>query len=85
MTLHESSEHISKLRKDASLSGEDDEDPNSLGGTSKVNNLFSKISDKKKDIKDGMQVFGDRGQGIYQDAVLKKIDAKVAERIYKLE
>lgn len=64
MTLHESGEHISKLRKEASISAQDD-DPNSLGGTSTVNNLFTKIKDKKKDIKDGMQVFGDRGQGIY--------------------
>lgn len=84
LTLHESLERIQKLRRQASLSGAD-EDPDSLGGTSHTSNLFSKFKEKANDVKDGYHVYGSRGKGIYQDSVLKKIDQKIQTRTIALE
>ena len=84
LTLHESLERIQKLRRQASLSGADEE-PNSLEGTSHTSNLFNKFQEKAADVKEGYHVYGSRGKGIYQDSVLKKINEKVQTRTIALE
>lgn len=68
LTLHESQERVKQLRKESSLSGNQ--------------NVFDKLVVAKKSQN---VVFGSRGQGIYQDSVLKDIDTKVQERTARLE
>jgi len=55
MTLHESQERVSSLRKTASLAAADEgeSDANSLMGNSAPNNIFDKLQNKKNDIAEG--------------------------------
>lgn len=61
MSLHESQERVLKMRKDASISGNDD-----------MFNQFKEAQQLRQN-----QVFGPRGRGVYQDSVLNAIEEKV--------
>mmetsp|Transcript_3297 Transcript_3297/g.5478 ORF Transcript_3297/g.5478 Transcript_3297/m.5478 type:complete len:287 (+) Transcript_3297:935-1795(+) len=69
LSLHEAQEKVLKLRQEASVSGNE--------------NLFNKIQNHQKE--KSAAVFGSRGNGIYQDAVLRDLELKIAERSKQLE
>jgi len=68
--LQESQKRVMTLRKDASLSHNE--------------NFFEALTDRLVN-SGSINVFGNRGRGLYQDSVLSEIETKINERTDRLE